>query len=101
MRYQRDGFSIEAAIRKGRDLPGWFVDEPPQGPHDDFYIDSFWDLSSTRRFEHGPIPWDTIVEYGRHKGLAPDIIDMFVTLIRAMDVGVLGWTAQQAERERE
>lgn len=67
---------------------------------DNFYLGCFWDLSSTRRYEAGPIPWDRAVEYGRHRGLDDDIINAFVDIMRAMDDGYLGWMAEEAERRR-
>lgn len=92
---------MEAAIRKGRNLPKWYLDEPPTQPLDDFYLRSFWDLNSTRQYEFGPVPWDKIVEYGCHLGLDADIIDSFVALIRAMDAGFLQWAKDETDRQRE
>ena len=92
---------MEAAVRKGRELPQWYLDEPPGGQLDSFYLRSFWDLSSTRRFDLGPIPWDKIVEYGLHVGLDCDMIDAFVALIRAMDAGYLKWATAEADRQRK
>jgi len=101
LRYDRDGYSVEAAILKGRRLPEWYSEEPPAQITDFFYQKSFWDLSSTRRFEHGPIPWDKIVEYGYHTGLDNDMIDTFVAIIRAMDAGYLNWLKDEIDRQRK
>lgn len=63
-------------------------------------MDSFSELSTTRRYELGPIPWDRIIVYGHHAGLNDDIINSFVILIRMMDVAWQGWTREQIERAR-
>lgn len=89
---------MEAALSKGRALPQWYLDEPPAQPFDHFYLRSFWDLDSTRRYDRGPIPWDAAVNYGYHAGLDGDIVDAFVILIRAMDTNYLAWAADEAER---
>ena len=68
---------------------------------DQFYIRSFWALSSTRNYELGPIPWDHIVEYGLHTGLDDDMIETFVVLIRAMDAGFLEYTVSELDRQRK
>lgn len=69
---------------------------------DDFYMEGFWDLNSTRRYEHGPIPWDLIVQYGREVGLHGDVIrEVFVPVIRAIDVSYLEWAAAEIKRLRD
>ncbi len=92
---------MEAAIQKGRKLPDWYVDEPPHGPNDAFWLQSFWNLNTERQYEHGPIPWGRIVDYGVRRGLADDIIDPFVAVVRAMDAGFTEWSAEQIKRERD
>ena len=86
---------MESAIRKGRELPQWYLDEPQSCPMDVFYLRAFWDLNSTRRYEMGPVPWDIAVEYGHHVGLDGSIVDAFVAIIRAMDAAYLSWVAEQ------
>ena len=92
---------MEAAVRKGRELPDWYFDEPPRQPLDQFYLGSFSALSSTRNYELGPIPWDRIVEYGLRAGLDDDMIDVFVVLLRAMDAGYLEYAASELDRQRK
>jgi len=38
----------------------------------------------------GPIPWTAAVEYGRMKGLEPDMLDVFIRVIREMDEVYIG-----------
>lgn len=92
---------MEAAIRKGRKLPDWYLDEPPAQMLDGFYLESFSALSSTRNYELGPIPWDRIVEYGLRAGLDDDMIDAFVTLVRAMDAGFIEHAVSELDRQRK
>ncbi len=61
----------------------------------------FWDLSTERLYQQGYIPVSRIREHGFHVGLDRDIIDAFVTIIRTMDEGYLGWVVDQAEKQRD
>lgn len=77
-------------------LPSWYLDKPPIHPVYEIYLEGFRNLGSTRNFEHGQIPWDKIIKYGHHICLDDDIIDTFVAVIQAMDIGYLGWLAKEA-----
>lgn len=92
---------IEAAQAKGRPLPQWYLDEPEADPTDTFYLEAFWNLSSTRRYELGPIPWDIILLYGQHLGLDDGIINRFSTIIMAMDIAYIRWSRDEIEKRRE
>ncbi len=92
---------MEAAVRKGRKLPDWYLEEPPRQPLDQFYLGSFWALSTTRNYEFGPIPWDQIVKYGLRVGLDDDMIEVFVILLRAMDAGYLEYMVSELDRQRK
>lgn len=91
LRYEKEGYSAEAAQRKGREVPEWFLDEPAVGRMDHFYGKAFNDLSTCRSFGMGlgPIPWDKIDEYGRKAGLTNDILKAFIDIIRLMDEAYL------------
>lgn len=92
---------MEAALRKGRQLPQWYLDEPPRHPVlDDFYLAAFWALSSMRNYDSGPIPWDRIVIYGKHVGLDDSLTERLVVVIRAMDKDYLEWAAAEAKKRR-
>lgn len=94
---------MEAAVRKKRQLPKWFEEEPPKGVGDDFYLDAFRNLSTERQvgMELGEIPWSKVVEYGLYKGLDSDMIDAFVHIIRSMDVEYMKWTAAESKKARQ
>ncbi len=61
---------------------------------------SFWDLCTERRFENGQIPVSCMREYGYALGLDDDTVDMFKTLLRAMDMAYLDNVAKDLERQR-
>lgn len=100
LRLERDRFSIEAGLTKGRPLPRWFEEAPDPRPEDEFYLRAFYDLSSCRSvgFAIGPIPWRDIVHYADWVGLETDVAAAFVVVIRAMDSGFLEWQEKEQER---
>lgn len=99
LRFERDGYQVEAARTKGRKPPEWFTQQPHLQPGDDFWIAAFFDLNTTRNFEGGPIPWSRIREYGIYVGLDADLIRTLIAVIRAMDVRFLGWREEQRKRQ--
>lgn len=102
LRFQRDGYSVDAAIAKGRPLPEWYVDEPLTMPADDFYFTAFDRLSTCRQLGMGlgPIPWDKVIDYAHRCELDDEMTDAFVTIISQMDQAFRGWHDDQAERGR-
>ena len=87
-------------MRKKRPLPKWYLEEPMVTPVDYFYYESFWDLSSTRLFELGPIPWNRIIEYGYYIGLDDVMLEAFTSIIKALDTSYLDWSRDQRDRQR-
>lgn len=74
------------------------LDEKPDFDiSDQFFIESFYELSSCRLVECGSIPWTAIREFGLSKGLEGAIMEEFHYVIRAIDNHVL--TEAQNERE--
>jgi hypothetical protein len=103
LRCQRDGFSIDAGIEKGRTtLPAWYLAKPPITENDRFYLTAFTRLTTTRNngFGIGKIPWDKIVQYAAIKQLDPQMTDVFVEVLCSMDDGYLKWNADNREAER-
>jgi len=103
LKFARDGFSVEAAIAKGRPLPSWYMDEEPEiEPADSFFLRAFGDLSTCRSsgMDLGPIPWTAIVNYGERAGLEPDTIEAFVIVIRTMDGAYRKWHDAEQEKKR-
>lgn len=90
MRFDRDGFSVEAARKKKRKLPDWYLDEPPEPPGAGFFYDAFADLMTERR-DGGAIPWSKAMAYADRKGLLPDVADVLWTVIKKMDSAERGW----------
>ena len=100
LRFSRDGWQVQTAQAKGRDLPEWYLDEPEIWPGDDFYLSAFYELSTTRSlaFATGPIPWHHIVGYADQAGLDEDMSGTFHAVIRAMDNAYLKWASEEAEK---
>lgn len=90
LRFDRDGFSVDAARKKGRPLPEWFLNEPPEPPSAPFFYSAYRDLV-TCRLPDGPIPWDKAMAYAERKGLAPDVADALWAVIRKMDQAERRW----------
>lgn len=102
MRYNRDGYSVEAAIVKGRALPEWYLDEPQLQIGDHFYITAFSDLNSCRQVGMGvgEIPWDKVIEYGRYKGLDDTMMEVFRIIMKEMDRAFLRWQDKERDKQR-
>lgn len=100
MRFNRDGFSVEAAIRKGRPLPEWYDDEPLIDPVDIFYLKSFYDLSTCRSsgMSIGQIPWTAMITYATHYGLAWDVTEAFIDIMREMDEAYIDDQTKEQKR---
>ena len=92
---------LEAAIERGLPVPSWAASEPELLPGDEFYIEAFFELSSCRSLGWGvgPIPWRDIVQYGRFYELEPDVLRMFIRVIRAMDTVYLEWEAKRKPKK--
>lgn len=93
MRYERDGYSIESGIRKGRPLPDWYVDEPELIRGAEFFLKAFRHLNSCRSFgmSLGPIPWSEILLYAKHNELDFEATNILVNVISSMDSAYLNW----------
>lgn len=90
LEYGEKEFSIEAAISKGRQLPEWYLNEPPLYPGDDFFLSAFYELSCGE-----PIRWIDRIMYAERKGLDSDVTDAFSHIIREMDSVYLAWRAKK------
>lgn len=99
LRLDRDGFSVEAARKKKRKLPQWYLDEPPDPPESGFFYDAFRDLATCRPPDGGAIPWLACMAYADRKGLQPDVADALWTVIRQMDSAERRWQIENLKRE--
>jgi len=93
---------VQVMEERGRSVPAWFNEEPALLPGDEFYMDSFWELSTCREvgMGMGPIPWDKIIMYSSYFQLEPDIRNVFVLTIRAMDTVYLKWHDDKREADK-
>ena len=101
LRLSRDGFSIDAAKRKGRALPDWYLKEPPVHPNDIYYFQWFWKLNSCRNYEFGPIPYDKVIALADRVGLDEPMIDLLNFIIESMDAEYLKWQIAEAKKRNE
>ncbi|UFK26770.1 hypothetical protein [Roseobacter phage RDJL6] len=97
MRLERDGFSIEAAIEKGRALPEWYVNEPVVPPADEFYLRAFYELITGRNSD-GRIPWRDIEDFAERSGLEEDLIAPFKEIMRALERTFSAWIKGEQDR---
>lgn len=94
----KDGFAVRVQAERGKDLPDWYMNEPPALPGDQFYLEAFDELSSCRQIgmSVGPIPYDKIVWYSREiLGFDEDSTSVFKSIIRELDNVYLKWAADQ------
>jgi len=98
LEYAEKEFSLQAKIAKGLPLPEWAIIEPVLLPGEEFFLTSFYNLSTCRSYGEvtGPIPWRDIVYYSDRNELEWDVSEAFVYIIREMDAEFLKWkTAKQ------
>jgi hypothetical protein len=103
LRYRRDGFSVQAAIDKGRALPDWYLAKPDLEPGEDAYLQAFWLLGTGRAvgsYTIGSIPWRDMVSYADRLGLSGSTHDLFVRVISEMDAGYLAWKAEEMKARK-
>lgn len=101
MRLARDGFSVDAAISKGRDLPDWYLDEPEAPAIAPIVFKAFRILSSCRAYELGPIPWTAVYKYGFTSGLSSDNIGILFELISAVDSAYIAYLREELDRQQK
>lgn len=103
MRYERDGFSVDSAKKKGRPLPQWYLNRPDAVPFEEFYHQAYFDLCTTRSTGEipGPIPWDKIIMYSDRCELENDNEVFFCQLMRSMDVVYLSHVMEERRVQRD
>lgn len=103
MRYERDGFSVESAIKKGRDLPEWYLDRP-ELPDDDPVVlwayAAYADLA-TCRHPGGPIPWTAFALYAQAQALSYDAANALWPVISHMDQVERAWRSKEGKPQND
>ena len=101
LRLIRDGWSVEVREARGQELPDWYLEEPEIRDNDDFYLNAFNDLSTTRQIgmSVGPIPWDRVLQYAAWSGLDDENTEYFVGVIREMDSAWMEWSAEEMKKK--
>lgn len=98
MRLERDGFSVEAARKKGRKLPEWYLDQPAELRGVGFFYEAYRDLG-TCRHPDGSIPWTACREWCRDKGLRRDVANAVWIVVSRMDMAEREWRYEQMKAE--
>jgi len=72
---------IKDAIRGGKPYPDIVANAPTLEDYEVFYFNAYQELSTTRRFEGGYIPWDAIHEYAKvYRIPTPDLAHIVMNL---------------------
>jgi hypothetical protein len=100
LRYERDGFSVEAAFKKKRKLPDdhWYWDQPPEVWGAEAFEAAYRDLVSCRPPD-GPIPWTAVMAYADREGLPRDLANALWVVIKRIDMAERQWRAEETNRE--
>jgi hypothetical protein len=85
---------VEAARKKRRPLPQWYLDEPEAVEGVGFLSEAFRDLATCRHSAEGPIPWDAVALYADKAELDPDMAVLLWSVIRAMDQAERRWVVE-------
>lgn len=100
MRYQRDGYSVEAAKKKRRPIPDdhWYHQRPAIPPGVGMFFEAFRDLQ-TCRLPDGPIPWTAAIKWAKRRGLSPELTDVLWGVIWRLDNAERSWRVEDLKRE--
>lgn len=83
---------------KGLPPPDWYLECPEIEPQDEWFIGTFWELSTERQLGFGapgPIPVSAIRRYALEHEFDQDVTDFLVLVIRTMDEKHHEWVASQ------
>jgi hypothetical protein len=97
LRYQRDGFVVDALLERGKPLPDWVLDEPVLEQFEDFYIRAFYCLITERR-GGVCIPHSEIVTFGERSGLSSAMIGTFTTIIWTLETAYNTWAKGEQDK---
>lgn len=76
---------IRNCLRANKPLPAKIANAPIIEEGTEFYYIAYLDLSTTRHYELGPIPFNQVALYGNIYGLEVDEIDFLWQVIRDVD----------------
>ena len=87
----KDEKIIEAAGRRGGEVPAAIRDAPQLSAWLWFFYEAFHRLSSCRQFgrDISPIPWTAVQQYAAVQGFGPDLADDLHFFIGALDAEYL------------
>lgn len=82
--------------------PKWFFDKPELLPGQEFYINSFDRLSTTRSFGQGAvgrIPWTAVTQYAQAFELDWNEYLLFQEIILLLDTLYVEWVADRVNKD--
>jgi len=95
IKYEKNGFSVQAAIAKNRPLPQWYLDKPELDQFEEWLLVSFFELSNGR-VDGKLISWRDIADYSTLHEFDPVFSQVFKEIIIELDV--LFWQHNKSER---
>jgi len=86
-------------LKHGMTMPEPWINPPVLQDQDQWYMDSFSELSTCRSFgfSTGPIPWTALNEYCELEEIEER--DEFCLVMRSMDNAYLEYVKEKSERE--
>lgn len=99
LEWQTRGYEVLAKAARSAPLPEWFLREPIPRESTRSYLTAFWELSTERQVGQvlGPIPESRVREHGIRVGLQGGSMELFRSVIRALDGAYL----EHATRRRK
>lgn len=93
---------MEVAEERKQPLPDWYLEEPELQLGEQFFLEAFWELHTSRPQAFGPgqIPWHLIRLYAVDCGLEPDVMDSFKRIIREADNAYLDWVEKDQKKNK-
>lgn len=101
MRFEKDGWQIETAEAKGREIPEWAKDPVELEFPDTFFLTCFWKLHTERRFECGPIPRSEMRAYIKRFEIDGQILEDCIDIVALIDNFFLSYIAAERKRKQE
>ncbi len=97
LRYQRDGFVVDALLEREKPLPDWVLDEPILEPFESFYIRGFYCLLTERR-GGVCIPYSEIITFGERSGLDSAMLGTFTTIMWKLETVYNSWAKGEQDK---
>lgn len=102
LRFDEQGYQVEAKHARGIPLPAWYLDEPPQLPFADELLQHFWILDTERSPAGsglpGRIPESKVRSRAFRLGWPDDMIELFIKVMLRVDREYITWIHKEREK---